>query len=268
MIEPDLSARVEAARAALVPAADLALAYFRDLASLTVERKTGGQDVVSRADRDVETLLRAALAPAFPDDAFLGEEHGRAEGSSGWVWIIDPIDGTSNYLHGLTEWCISVGLAHDGALVAGLIAVPCRGELFVASAGAGATHNGQPIRVTATDTLRTGLTGIGASVYSVPAEIGGLVSRVLAGGGMFVRGGSGALALAHVACGHLVAYHEPFMYLWDCAAGLCLVREAGGEFRAFVSDPDRPMSGAVTAWAPQERADITAILAPETPAGS
>lgn len=262
MTDPALAARVDAARIALEPAAELALRWFHQLGALVVEHKTSGQDVVSRVDREVEELLRAALGAAFPDDGFLGEEYGAAEGMSGWVWIIDPIDGTASYLHGLADWCISIGLVRDGVTQAGLICAPCRDELFVAIGGGGATLNGDPIRVTPTDSLRTGLTGIGASAYSVPEDVGGIITRLLGAGGLFVRGGSGALALAQVACGRLVAYHETFMYVWDCVAGLALVHEAGGQSHSFLTADGRPKSGAVTAWAPQVGEALAAVLHP------
>lgn len=249
MTDQETIRRLDAAEALLDRAEALALSYFRNLDTLTVEWKTSPQDTVSRADREVEELLRDGLGAAFPGDGFLGEELGLSAGDGDWLWVIDPIDGTANFLHGLSEWCISVGLMHRGRVVAGLIAIPCRSERFRADPGQGATLNGQPIRVSG-ETLQTGITGLGANLDVAPEILGGLVTRLLGEKGMFQRSGSAAVAMAHVACGRLVAYHEYVVRLWDTCAGIALIEAAGGRVHSVHPAADPAMPGPLTAAAP------------------
>src|SRR5690606_3193193 len=144
-----IQSRVETATAVIRDAAALARSYFAQLSTLVIETKSGGQDVVSIADRDVETLIRDKLSAAFPQDGFLGEEYGLTEGSSGFTWVIDPIDGTACFVHDLPTWCVVIALVKNdeegGETVAGLILDPNADELFSAVRGGGATLNGRPI---------------------------------------------------------------------------------------------------------------------------
>lgn len=255
----DAAVRFDTARAAVLEAGAQALAYFNDLGSLAVEAKANAQDVVSVADRDVEKLLRARIADAFPDDGFLGEEFGLTEGTSRFTWVVDPIDGTSPFLHGMTSWCISVALMRGRETLLGFIYAPCAEELFTAEKGAGAFLNGRPLRIEPLRDLRNGLVGVGANLRVPPRLISGFIDRLLENGGMFIRNGSGALALADVACGRLAAYYEPHINAWDCMAGLCLIREAGGWTNDFGAD-DLLAGGPVIACAPQLRADLLALI--------
>ncbi|MBS7541681.1 inositol monophosphatase [Ancylobacter oerskovii] len=238
----------------------LALSYFARVASLAVETKTSGQDVVSVADREVEQLVRRRIGGAFPQDGFLGEEYGFTPAGSGYSWVLDPIDGTSCFLHGIRNWCLSLALMREGVTVAGFILDPNAGELFAAVAGQGATLNGAPIRVDARHDLRGGLVSVGANGRVPPRAVTGFIERLLAAGGMFVRHGSGALGLAHVACGRLAAYYEPHIHAWDCLAGLCLIREAGGWTNDFEAG-DLIAGGPVIGCAPHVREEILALIA-------
>lgn len=255
-----LMPRLEAARAVLEDAAALGLAYFAKAASLAVEHKTGGQDVVTAADRDIERMVRQRLGDAFPDDGFLGEEYGSVPARSDFLWVLDPVDGTSCFVHGIRSWCIALALLERGRTVAGFILDPTAGELFVAVEGAGATLNGQPIRVDTGTDLRHGLTSVGANRRVPAALITGFIQHLLRVGGMFVRSGSGALSLAHVACGRLAAYYEPHMHAWDCLAGLLLIREAGGWTNAFPAEGDLARGGAVIGCAPQLCEDLLGLI--------
>lgn len=237
-----------------------ALQHFGNLAGLTVEAKLNGQDVVSHADRDVEALIRAGIAASFPDDGFLGEEGGHAPGTSGYSWIVDPIDGTSCFLHGISNWCISIALAKHGTTVAGFILDPSADELFSARHGRGAFLNGQPLRVRESQSITDGLTGIGANFRVPVAVVPRFIEALLIAGGMFIRNGSGALMLAHVACGRLVAYYEPHINAWDCLAGLLLVREAGGWTAAYPPGEDLLAGGPVVAATPAARNDLLALI--------
>ena len=234
----DLAPRLALAESVALRAGDLAHRYFRDRDTLNVEAKRTLQDMVSEADREVETLIRAALTEAFPDDAQLGEEHGLSPGTSGLTWVIDPIDGTAPFLAGLPGWCISIGACDAQGPVIGVIHAPVLGETFAAARGGGARLNGMPIRVTDRFDLSTGLLGVGANDRVPEERVGEMLSSLMAAGASWTRYGSGALMLAWVAAGRLVGYAEPRMSAWDCMAGYCLVEAAGGCVLPF-PDGDR-----------------------------
>jgi myo-inositol-1(or 4)-monophosphatase len=222
-IEQRLAFAVDLARRA----GDLGLTYFRALGDLKVESK-GHQDLVSNADREVELFIRAALQAEFPADGIVGEEHDLVEGRSQHVWVIDPIDGTANFVRGIPAWCVVIALATNGTVAAGVIHEPSTGETFSAGRGGGAFLNGRPIRVTTAVALTEGSVGTGFSNRVEAANLAVLIERLLAEGGVFFRNASGALMLAYVASGRLLGYCEEHMNAWDCLAGLLLVEEAGG----------------------------------------
>lgn len=233
----DLAPRLEHAEAIARAAGALALDHFRRRDRLVIETKRHPTDLVSEADREVETLIRARLADAFPDDAQLGEEHGLTPGTSGLTWVIDPIDGTAPYLSGLPGWCVSIGACDASGPAIGVIHVPVLDETFVAARGGAAYLDGAPLRVSDRD-LRGGLLGMGAN-DRVPAErVGEMLSDLMLAGSSWVRYGSGALMLAWVAAGRLIGYVEPRMSAWDCMAGYCLIAAAGGRVLPF-PDGDR-----------------------------
>lgn len=232
----DIAARHEAAEDIARRAATLALDYFRARDALSVETKRHPSDLVSEADRNVETLIRTALAEAFPDDAQLGEEHGSRAGRSGLTWVIDPIDGTAPYLSGLPGWCVSVGACDDAGPVIGVIVAPVLDETFSARRGAPATLNGARLRAARGD-LRSGLLGIGANDRVAPDKVGEMLAGLMAAGSSWTRYGSGALMLAWVAAGRLVGYAEPRMSAWDCMAAYCLIEAAGGRVLPFPMGP-------------------------------
>jgi myo-inositol-1(or 4)-monophosphatase len=242
MADRELERRLQAAEAHARAAGAMAREFFLKRETLTIEAKADPQDIVSHADRSVETLLRAMVAEAFPGDGFLGEEEGLAEGTSGWTWVVDPIDGTSPFLHGMPHWCVSIAVMRGSETVIGAIFDPNENALYSGALGTGARLNNRPLRLDPALTLRNGMTGVGASYRTPPAQVGGLITALLADGGMFFRHGSGALMLAYVAAGRLAAYVEPHMHPWDCLAGLLLVREAGG-WTAEYPGPDGLMQG-------------------------
>ncbi|TNM59739.1 inositol monophosphatase family protein [Aliirhizobium smilacinae] len=231
--EREIRARHALAEELAVQAGKLALGYFRNRDDLVIETKSDPQDVVSIADRNVETLIRDGVTEAFGADGFLGEEYGLVEGSSGYTWVVDPIDGTSPFVHGMPNWCVSIAVLHGGQPVIGVIQVPCHDELYSGALGRGATLNGKALTLDGVKTIRNAVTGIGANHHVTPASVGRTVEDLLKTGGNFVRLGSGALMLAYVAAGRLVGYYEPYMHAWDCLGGYCLVREAGGWFLPF-----------------------------------
>lgn len=246
----DLQRRVLLAEAIARRAGVLALDSFQARADLLIETKRHAQDLVTEADRQVETLIRKAIAAEFPQDALLGEEHGITPGTSGLTWVIDPIDGTAPFLAGLPGWCISIGAVDDRGPAIGVIYAPVLSEMFVAARGLGATLNGTPIHVTRRFDLRSGLLGIGANDRVEAGQVGRMLADLGKAGASWSRYGSGALMLAWVAAGRLVGYAEPRMSAWDCMAGYCLVEEAGGRVLPFPSGAallhPAPVLGATT----------------------
>lgn len=208
-------------------AGQFAMQHFKAIDTLAIESK-GHQDVVSNADRDTETLIRKAIEVRYPEDGVVGEEHGRKDGTSGYDWVIDPIDGTANFVRGIPQWCVAVACTQGGRPVVGAIYEPASDEMFSAARGAGAYVNGKPMRTSTASALTEGSVMVGVSGRTDPKIAVGLVSAVVTQGGMFFRNASGALGLAYVAGGRLLGYVEDRMNAWDCLAGLLMVEEAGG----------------------------------------
>jgi len=207
---------------------------FGEVEKLQVSLKGPG-NYVTAADKRAEETLYAELSKARPGYSFLGEEGGRREGADkSHTWIVDPLDGTMNFLHGIPQFAISIALEREGTLVAGLVYNPVSDETFVAERGKGAFLNDSRIRVAARRELSTALIACGIHHVGrgdIPLnrkEIAKLQGQVA---GMRAHG-SAALDLAWVAAGRLDAYWERAIHAWDMAAGIVLVREAGG----FVTD--------------------------------
>ncbi len=205
----------------------LALSYFTDQDRLRIEKK-GHQDFVSQADKDVEIAVRAALSRAFPDDAIVGEEHAPTPGTSGFTWVIDPIDGTTNFINGIPAWTVVIAGVRGGRTEVGVIRDACHDETYVAALGHGTTLNGRPLRIDDDRGIADGTVGVGFSSRTDTSNVGRLVQAILAERGVFYRNASGALSLAYVAAGRLLGYAEDHMNAWDCLAGQLLVAEAGG----------------------------------------
>lgn len=239
----DLETRLALAQTLAQEAGAKALDYFNRRETLVIETKGDLQDVVSIADRDVEQLIRARVSEALADDGFLGEEFGMNAGSSDYIWVVDPIDGTSPFVNGMPSWCVSIAVLKNGEPVVGVIYAPCFDELYVSAEGQGATLNGKTLMLDPSRTIRNAVTGIGANHHVTPQTIAKIVENLLEAGGTFIRNGSGALMIAYVAAGRLVGYYEPFMRAWDCMAGICLVREAGGYTYPFPADGENITKG-------------------------
>lgn len=205
---------------------------FETLDQLNIESK-GHQDLVSDADRDTETLIRAAMHAQFPDDGIVGEEYDRKHGTSGFDWVIDPIDGTANFVSGIPHWCVVIACCQNGLPVVGVIFDPCTGEMFQAVKGGGAFVNDRRLAVSQARDLREGSVVAGVSGKSDTEQSVALVREILAPGGMFFRSASGALMLAYVAAGRLLGYLEDHMNAWDCYAALLMIEEAGGAHQAL-----------------------------------
>jgi myo-inositol-1(or 4)-monophosphatase len=227
--------------AAAVELRTLAVAIAHEGANLAREMQLGGidvadtktsaVDVVTEADRAVEALIRSRITAARPDDAILGEEGDDRPGTSGVRWVVDPIDGTVNYLYGLPDCAVSVAVELDGEVVAGAVVAIPTGLEYAAARGAGATRDGQPIGVRPSPPLaeRLVLTGFGYQ-REVRAHQAACVARLLPEVRDIRRMGSCALDLCHVAEGSADAYVEAGPQPWDYSAAGLVLREAGGRF--------------------------------------
>ena len=203
-----------------------------------MERKSTRTDMVSDADRDAEELIEGALLGERPDDGLIAEEGASSQARSGRRWVVDPLDGTTNYLYGLPAWAVSIALEDaDGAAV-GVVHQPLTGETFTAVRDGGARLNGEEIEVSGGDRLSSALVATGfaydSEYRSVQAE---LLTKVLPRVRDIRRPGAAALDLCHVAAGRVDAYYERGLQAWDWAAGSLIVSEAGGRLERLEGEP-------------------------------
>lgn len=196
----------------------------------TEYKGTGTVDVVTEADRASEKLIVESLRAAFPKHGIVGEEGSRSQSAGEYVWYVDPLDGTTNFAHGFPVFCISLGLARDNEVIAGVVFDPTRNELFAAERGAGATLNGKKIRVSAAGALGESLLGTGfpSKKRHQNPNIYFYHQLTMKTHGIR-RAGSAALDLACVASGRYDGYWEFNLNAWDTSAGVLLVQEAGGK---------------------------------------
>lgn len=225
------------------------LAERAGLARERVGTKSSLTDMVTEVDHASEALIVRHILAARPEDGILGEEGTERTGTSGVRWVVDPLDGTTNYVYGIPAYAISIGVETGGAVVAGVVHDAARGETFAARKGGGATLNGVPIAVSGKSDLATALvaTGFGYSPSARAAQ-GAALARILPQVRDIRRMGSAALDLCWVACGRLDAYFEEGLNEWDLAAGALIVEEADGKVTAFDGKPAR--RGSVIAAAP------------------
>ncbi|MCK9410517.1 MAG: inositol monophosphatase family protein [Bacteriovoracaceae bacterium] len=206
-----------------------------------LERKIGQEtNLVTEIDKQSEALIVNAIRSRFPDHAILGEEGGASAGTSDYKWIIDPLDGTTNFTHGLPIFCVTIGIEHRGEIITGVIYDPNTGELFTAEKGKGAFLNGTRISVSKNETLINSLlvTGFPYNVNENPENVIQHFTNFLPVAQGVRRLGSAAIDLAYVACGRFDGYWEVFLHPWDKAAGILLVKEAGGTVTNFSNDPN------------------------------
>jgi myo-inositol-1(or 4)-monophosphatase len=186
----------------------------------------GRHDVVTAMDSEVERFIRGAIAKRYPQDAIIGEEEGGGAGDR--LWLIDPIDGTANYARGLPRYCVSIGYLEHGVPTLGAIYDPSHDWLYAAARGEGAWRDGERLAVSPVAEMNAATVECGWSTRRPASAYVDLLARVFEAGGAIRRAGSGALGLADVAAGAVEAYAELHINAWDCAAGIVLVREAGG----------------------------------------
>lgn len=237
-----LKSRHAIAEQVAVEAGRIAFTYFSRLSELVIEVKHESQDQVSAADKDVENFIHDEIRKHFPEDGFLGEESGLFYGSSGYVWVIDPIDGTSPFLNGTPNWCISIAVIFAGEPVIGVIECPCLSETFSARKGELPRVNGQVFENSGKD-ISDGLIGFESNGWVTPARTSNFVRSLLSENGNFIRLGSSAMSIAWVAKGRLTAFYTPHLNAWDCLAGHCIAEAAGCWVHPFVTDEVQILNG-------------------------
>jgi myo-inositol-1(or 4)-monophosphatase len=197
----------------------------------------GEVDLVTEVDEEAERVIREELLGTFPTYGMLAEEGGKLAGEEDARWIVDPLDGTTNYAHGLPIFCVSIALERSGEVVLGVVHDPMGEETFVAQRGRGATLNGDPIRVSDTDEMIRALIATGfpydRAEMPVALELFGRLAATTRG---MRRLGSAALDLCYVASGRLDGYYERGIWPWDLAAGSVILEEAGGKLTNYRGD--------------------------------
>lgn len=245
---PQTSATMNVMLAAARKAARPLARDFGEVENLQVSRK-GPSDFVSSADIKAEKTIFEELSKARPGYGFLMEERGEVEGTDkSHRWIVDPLDGSTNFLHGIPHFAISIGLEREGVLVAGVVYNVVRDELFWAEKGVGAYLNDRRLRVAARADMKDALIATGTPWHGRPGHDVFLkeVERVIARTAGVRRFGSASLDLAYVAAGRFDGFWERGLSAWDVAAGAVLVREAGG-FVAEIDGADFMKTGAIVA---------------------
>jgi myo-inositol-1(or 4)-monophosphatase len=223
-MNPMLTIAIKAAR----NAGDIIQRASENINQLTIDFKTKN-DYVTEVDRAAEQEIITIIRTSFPEHGFLAEESGTLKGNE-YVWIIDPLDGTTNFLHGFPVYAISIALQHKNRLVLGLVYDPLRDELFTAERGGGAMLNNRKIRVTQPNSLKGTLLGTGfpfKSKQNLAAYLN-MFSALVGDTAGIRRAGAAALDLAYVASGRLDGFWEIGLQPWDMAAGVLLIQEAGG----------------------------------------
>ena len=253
----DVEIAMEAARRG----AAILLKYWEHLGKEDADL-TARNDWVSTADRESEAAIVESIASHCPTDAFLGEESGRSEQTSSRTWIIDPLDGTSNYLQHYPIWSISIALRNDDEIVAGVVYEPLRDLFFTAERGAGAFRNGKPMRISSQQTVEGSFLATGfpfrAQEYIEPyVAIFTDIIRISKG---VRRGGSAALDLAYTASGTFDGFFEINLASWDVAAGSLLVTEAGGTVTDFSGGQRWLERGNIAGAAPGIHPELMSII--------
>lgn len=266
MRAPDLEQRYLAACAVAHEAGLLMRRHFRERTTGRISFK-GPQDFLTAVDGEVERLVVRRLKTAFPSDRFFGEEGGGRFGPRSWV--IDPIDGTSNFARGIPHFCISIAFLDARRPTIGVIYDPIADELFAARRGGGARVNGRPMRASGAKDIRRATVELGWSTRRAPEIYTGTVRRLLAAGGGFHRSGSGALGIAYVADGRNDGYFEAHINAWDVLAGMVMVREAGGWTSDFLAGDGLRKGNAILACSRGLRAILQKLTRPALgPGGS
>jgi myo-inositol-1(or 4)-monophosphatase len=256
VVDPGVTSADELSRIAQVLALEAGeiLTAGRTRVRTQVDTKSTGTDMVTEIDRASETLIAARLLELRPLDSVLGEEGSDRSGTSGVRWVVDPLDGTTNYLYGFPAFAVSIAAEVDGVVVAGVVHDPVHGETFSAVLHGGATCNGVALAITGPPSLATALIGTGFSYHATQrAAQGEVVARVLPIVRDIRRAGAAALDVCWVAAGRLDAFYEHGLAPWDWAAASLIARESGA--RAEVRD-----AGLHVAAPPHLFADLVTLI--------
>ncbi len=244
----DLDTRLAAAIGIVRAAGDLALSRMPPPGAAQAKLK-GAQDWLTETDGAVEAFLAEQIGELFPEDGFQGEEEGETRPGS-LRWVVDPIDGTSNFARGASRWCVSMGLLDGTRPVLGVLVAPALGEVYAARLGGGATLNGKPIHAATTNDPKRAIIEIGWSPRRPDSLYQAAIARVQAAGCMVRSGGSGAMGLADVASGRLDGYFEAHINLWDVAGALPILAEAGCVVSRFTEGRGMTEGNVIAAAAP------------------
>jgi myo-inositol-1(or 4)-monophosphatase len=219
---------------------EVQMRYFDRLQEAQVERKHRSRDLLTVADKETEDVIIRSIREAFPGHAILAEESGAHTTDSDWWWIIDPVDGTTNFARSFPFFAASVACWHKGRPVLALVEAPRLGETFTAEHGAGAALNGKPLRVSTTDSIEASILATGFAYVRNEVERNNVdnFSRLVLKCHDIRRPGAASLDLAYVAAGRFDGYWEPYLKPWDVAAGCLLVSEAGGHVSDFAGGQD------------------------------
>ena len=234
LLTPELAARIETA---VLESGELIREHNRR--PRIIRHKSSLKDLVTETDGAVEAMLRQSLGDLVPEAGFLGEEGSPELGLAGLKWVVDPVDGTTNFAHGVPFMATSVALCLDGRPLLGMVNLPLMGELFTAVKGQGARLNGQPIHVSEIGTLDAALvaTGFPYRIEDHKAAILRQLSVAMPATQGVRRAGAAALDLAFVACGRYEGFFEFALNPWDTAAGVLLIEEAGGRVGTMTGEP-------------------------------
>ena len=241
---------LEKANHAAEKAANILLSYYNKKESLSIESKQVSFDLITKADKESEKVIISIIEENFPEHSILAEESGQKTAHDNeFLWIIDPIDGTTNFAHGYPVFCISIALFHKGQATLALVKDPTRNETFTAIKGMGAFLNSKPIHVSETKTIKESLlvTGFPYSKFDDQRNNYERFSKLTHMCRGVRRTGSAALDLCYVAAGKFDAYWEETIKIWDIAAGILLLSEAGGHFSHYSGSEYDPENGQILA---------------------
>jgi myo-inositol-1(or 4)-monophosphatase len=234
----DLHALSAAVESMARTAGEIQMRHFRKLKGY---EKKGAIDLLTIADKESEAAIISEIRRLFPGHAILAEEGGRHEGTPGseYLWIIDPLDGTTNFAHGVPFFAVSIAVQYHGRTVAGAVHAPYLGDLYLATRGEGATLNGEPIRVSRVDRLADALlvTGFPYNRAEIVDHLMECFRHFLLSGQGMLRLGAASLDLALIASGNIEAMYELNLHAWDMAAGQLLIEEAGGRLSRYDGSP-------------------------------
>jgi myo-inositol-1(or 4)-monophosphatase len=224
--------------------------------------KKGRIDLVTEADLEAEKIILKTIRRNFPKDSILSEESGKQKHTSGRTWLVDPLDGTTNFAHGLPFFAVSIALEIEKEIVLGIVYNPKMGEYYEAVRGEGSRLNNRPINVSKTSNLNESLlaTGFPYSIHEKPEEVIKFFSKMVVRAQGIRRPGSAAVDLCYVATGRFDGFWEQDLNPWDTAAGIVIVEEAGGKVTTFKGEPYSPFRKTIVAANPLIHREMIKVL--------